>query len=420
MSLEETALAAAPEVSTSAPETSDISTGTDGGVQTDESILGIDTETLDQPIETTETPTETPTVDAEIVDDYAWTKVLLKDRNIAPKLQSLIDREKAYQSTGLTVADARSLAEKLPGGIAEIDRLVTKSQEADEMDLAYTSGDPEIQSQAVQGMYELDPASFQSSLDVAFNILQKNDSNAYAEKRSQLLNRFVNEESGGKFGEHLGAMEQAIANGNFEQLTTLAKNLITWSKEKGLNGEKPTQLDPRADQFKQQDAARNQQKSQAFQQTTNKSVTASVQSGIDKIPFPATFNPQAQGRIKAEILQKVSDALVSDRMLSLEYAKGLKGSMWLEGTGKVIEAYSAKAKQILPGIAKTVIEDWTKTVLGASATRQTRQAAAASRTDVRGGSSDMRAPSKAVRPSQVDYRNSSDDDILSDRVALRK
>ena len=388
------------------------STGDNGSYQSDEQILGIQTE--DAPVlqGTTETETDAPKPGEIQADDYSWATKLYKDPAYGPKLQSVIDRIKAFESLG-TVADARKIRELVPEGIQRIEELVQKSQEADEMDFKFASGDPAQLEEAAQSMYELSPESAVSAVPVMLDIIKQRNPEAYQSTVDSIISNALGQE---KFGEHIEAMARLLDNP--QGLKDYATRLTNWARQKGYAGDKQQRLDPREEKLNQREQQFQAEQAKDFQERTNISVTAYANSQIEAFlkNLPATVSPGARARIAKDIFDGVSERLTQNKALTLEFSKGLKA----RNTKSVVDAYSATVRQLIPLVGKKVVEDWTGDVLSTQKARTDKINTAATRKDVAGTGNGVRAPGGPIRPSQVDYSNTSDEDILGDKVALKK
>ena len=68
---------------------------------------------------------------------------------------------------------------------------------------------------------------------------------------------------------------------------------------------------------------------------------------------------------------------------------------------------------MLPEVARRVVGEWTSSVLASDRAKTARIDAAASRRDITGGRLPEPVPSSSVRPRDIDYRRTSDEQILA-------
>lgn len=161
-----------------------------------------------------------------------------------------------------------------------------------------------------------------------------------------------------------------------------------------------------------------------FERSTNDAVARDVRSAIgDTLArvLPEGVAEGAARRIGDDIFNEVHRALAADRSLSEQVGATLRapvasGQGWRFGAGeqqRVASLLAGRAKQLVPGVARRVIGEWTSSVLGTSRSKAARQAVAASRVDIAaaGGSADSR-PLRAMSQREVNYASMSDDEIL--------
>jgi len=79
----------------------------------------------------------------------------------------------------------------------------------------------------------------------------------------------------------------------------------------------------------------------------------------------------------------------------------------------VAQLIAARAKALLPSVAKRVVADWTTSVLALARRKTEKQDAAARRVDIVGGGGYPDSARRGLAPRDIDYRRISDEDILS-------
>jgi hypothetical protein len=138
--------------------------------------------------------------------------------------------------------------------------------------------------------------------------------------------------------------------------------------------------------------------------------------------------PALHERLSAAIRQDVEAALKGDRQLSEQIAQILSARRFDGDTrAQVVRLIDERARQLVPGAAKRVLQDWTQTTLATHRTRTRQNESAAARSDLAPASGDATIPrlqaGDSSRPSarndnrggksaKVDYRKLSDDQIL--------
>ena len=164
----------------------------------------------------------------------------------------------------------------------------------------------------------------------------------------------------------------------------------------------------------------------AFERSTNDTVARDVRVAVgDTLArvLPEGIAEGAARRIGEDIFNEIHRTLAADRTLSEQVGEILRGSSreftasgWRFGTAeqqRVAALLAGRAKQLVPGVSRRVIGEWTSSVLGASRSKAARQASAASRVDIAapGGSLDS-MPLRAMSSREIDYASMSDDEIL--------
>ena len=122
----------------------------------------------------------------------------------------------------------------------------------------------------------------------------------------------------------------------------------------------------------------------------------------------------AAQRIGDDIFNEVHRTLAADRNLSEQVGAVLRDRRFgITEQQQVAALLAGRAKQLVPGVARRVIGEWTSSVLGTTRNKAARQAVAASRVDIGapGGSRDS-VPLRAMSPREVNYASMSDDEIL--------
>lgn len=369
-----------------------ISDGGGGGTLTDEQILGT-TEEAPPSLEATEQVDTAETPATTTVDDYAWAKPLYKEH---PQLQSLVDRMGEYGKIG-SVADVRKLFEIASGDVTQVEKWKALADETEQVDLAFTSGDPDTQRGAIQQMYELDPESFEASLPLSVEFLRSTDPQRYAAVSGQILADILGPE---KFGEHLDAMARSLDNP--EALKDLASRLVGWAQGKRLAGAKDQPLDPRAQALERQTQTISQQKIAAFGQTVSQGTKQGVEAHLDTLLKDVTggsaYTEAQVADIRDTVIYEVGQRLASDRVANLRFQKLMNESQWLERAPDATSARVAQAKAILPTVLREVLDRKSKLFMGAVQARQQKITTAQQRREVGGSGGGVRA---AVPPSKV-------------------
>lgn len=396
------------------------STGADGAngaeSQTDESILGIQTEVDEQPVETSEETTEQPaeTTQQEVAPNYDWAKPLFKQY---PQLQSLVDRAKNYEKLG-PIAELSKIASI--GSAEQLQQFKSLAEQTEQVDLAYSSGDPEAQNFAIKQMYELDPEAFEATLPMSVEFLRSTDPQRYEAVAGQMLTDLLTPQ---KFPEHIDMManalsqlpQEALANPAVKSLVDLVGSLVGWAKGKQLSGQKDApQLNPQAQRLEAQQQQIAAQKTAAFTQQVSDGTRSGVEKHLDtlmaNIVKEAAFSPDQIADIRDTVINEVGRRLASDQTATMQFRALLNKSVWLEKAQDAVDARVSKAKSLLSTVLQETIDKKTKLFLGAVQARKDKIAGSATRREVAGTS--PRPVGKApIDPKKA--RTMTDDEILN-------
>lgn len=154
-----------------------------------------------------------------------------------------------------------------------------------------------------------------------------------------------------------------------------------------------------------------------FERATNDAVLAELNREIGRVmdrALPAGIGDGARRRIVDDTLAEVHGVLRGDRGLSRQVAEAVRGGNFgSEARGQVARLIAARGRGVLPAAAKRVIGEWTSSVLATHREGASRQRASEARVDIVGGGVPEGAPRKGMSPKQIDYRRTSDEEILS-------
>jgi hypothetical protein len=147
-----------------------------------------------------------------------------------------------------------------------------------------------------------------------------------------------------------------------------------------------------------------------------------------RLPDGQARVPALHERLSAAIRQDVEAALKGDRQLSEQIAQILSARRFDGDTrAQVVRLIDERARQLVPGAAKRVLQDWTQTTLATHRSRTKQNESAAARTDLAPANSDAKTPplrsgntsrssdrgkSEGTHSGKVDYRKLSDEQIL--------
>jgi hypothetical protein len=434
-----------PEVEQAAPAASSISEpssigGGDGALNlSDEDILGIDPEGVTSspapaeapaateapaPAETPADakPPETTAPPPEPVDDLKWMRPLLNDKVFGPKLQSMHDKLLAYQELHPTVADLRAVKELVPGGVEELKSLVAKSKEVDEMDLQYFSHDQDTQRDFMQNLYRDDPEAFTSGLQVGLDLIKAQSPQEWAYLTQHYVGESLQSEKVWDWLEYIH--ESAVKAGATDVAQLLNQFAGTFQKY-GLGPRE--QQDPNLQRV---NAARSEvelkyqrleaERQQDFRAETDRNVTSVLDNAIGSELtrlLPKT-SEGLRSKIARDVHSEIQKAIGGDAGLKLRLANLMRtGGINRQTQEQVSNLLVSKAKLVMPGAVKRVVNEYTASIMSARKEVDSKQTAAASRVDVSGGSRPRTGPRPLTRE---EAKGMSFEDILgSDRPAER-
>src|SRR5258708_647882 len=139
--------------------------------------------------------------------------------------------------------------------------------------------------------------------------------------------------------------------------------------------------------------------------------------------------PALHDRLSSAVRQDVEAALKGDRQLSEQIAQILSARRFDGDTrAQVVRLIDQRAKQLVTGATKRVLQDWTQTTLAAHRTRTRQDDTAAARSDLAPVNSDAKNPlprsvnisrdsgrndNRGGKGAKVDYHKLSDEQILN-------
>jgi hypothetical protein len=153
-----------------------------------------------------------------------------------------------------------------------------------------------------------------------------------------------------------------------------------------------------------------------FERSTNDAVVSELNRSIENTLNRALPNDVADGarkRIASDTLNEIHSALRGDRQLSQRVAEIMRGNRLDESTRTTVaQLIASRARGLVSIAAKRVVGEWTSSVLATHRERSTRQEATQSRVDITGGGMPQPVAKRAVRSGDIDYRSTSDEQIL--------
>lgn len=353
----------------------------------------------------------------------------------AKEIRNALFREGAFRQIWPTLAEARTVRELFPGGAEEAQTAVRAREDLAEFDHLFYSEDPNDQATFItrmrdespeafkrfaqsfpQTLHQLDPETFTaiqkgSWQDTLANLWEAAEGQGLGEgKPGQNQRNAVDVISMMLFGKRFEQMKRERSDPKSEALT---------AREKRLKDEEGRFENQKWNDFRgniQQDAIPGQ----------ISKIEAMVKPLLDKTA--AKGNTKVLKRIVGEVYQIIDQRMTDNR----EYVRSLSrtfrdGDRSPAHRAKVLAKIDAGWSPLRKSTVQQVVNEWTQTVLGTSAARQTTQRTAAARRDISGGTPERGAggaarpvPARSVNPSTVNYNATSDDDIMDGRVRLKK
>jgi len=290
----------------------------------------------------------------------------------------------------------------------------------EQLDAAYYSPEPAARAQFAQTLFASDPAAFRAMFNEAARLLGIPVGQALLPVQSAPLQQETRAEASS--APTTAKTNRAAAPGVSAVGAELASgrsapdaNAATQNDFTSANGSPNV-----APGFSPASPAFPAAQYRAFEAATNDALSRDVRGAIGSTleqVLPEGTSTGAARRIADDIYTDIGKQLAADAQLSSRVGEVLRG--WQFGPGEqqqVSTLLTARARQLLPSAARKVIGEWSSNVLATARTRAARSEASASRVDVGNAASRPAAssePARALKPKEIDYARTSDDDILA-------
>ncbi len=368
-------------------------------------------------------PPDQPEGEFEISDDI---KAVFAQPGVGPKVRDLAYREAAYREVFPTVAEARELRSIVPD--VQTARAAVEARDTlDEFDQLFYSSNPKDHATFAAKLAENDPKVFPSVVRAANDRLYELDRGAYmADTQERLKDIFHNLRTAAT------AAGDERGENTVRALDVLARRLFGKTLDQVLTED--SQLDPHVQNLERQRQELSQRE-QEFQtrsftefynrcnDTVVDQVVDTIRGTVDTLLKDTPAKQEAKDRIIGEIYKEVDETLRQNRELRQQLRRILRdGKQDPDHQGKVVQMAAGRAKLLVKQIAPKVVNRWTNDVLAWNKASLDKQNQAAGRTDITGGQAPRGAPGgagEALSPDRIDYSKTSDDDILSGKVARR-
>jgi hypothetical protein len=321
-----------------------------------------------------------------------WMRSAAGDPKHGAEAQQLWQEHQAFRASFSSPDEARAIKELFPGGASEAQALRQASHAVDQLDAAIYSGDARAQSEVVAELARANPAAFRQLFAEAAKVLAGMGQAQPVTQGSPTLSAAADE--------GWGTRQESITN--HDARVTGHTSPVTDHQSLVTSPQSP-QFDPTA--------------YAAFERSTNDTVARDVRVAVgDTLArvLPEGIAEGAARRIGEDIFNEIHRTLAADRSLSEQVSEVLRG--WRFGTAeqqRIASLLAGRAKQLVPGVARRVIGEWTSSVLGASRSKAARQAAASARVDIAAPSGTLDSmPLRPMSGREINYASMSDDEIL--------
>ena len=209
------------------------------------------------------------------------------------------------------------------------------------------------------------------------------------------------------------------------QNAALLLSLFLFDTQDVATGDKTTvkAKTPKDPKLEADRAAFDARKFGEFRVSTDKSIVGRMERLILKDLDPdGVFTPFIRRQCVKEIIGKIGDSLEKDKshmaVMNARWRRAQREGYSEDSKSKIVAAYLARARSLVPSISDKVSRDALGTATKASETKGKKVLdASAPRKEVKGGpASGKRTPAKA---DDVDWNRTTDEDFLSDKVTLR-
>lgn len=374
------------------------------------------------------------------VDEWAIDQAAI-DRLLADPTHGAIVKQLADQRAKLlgyrdhwSLEEAREARSLAPGGIEELRQTVKAAQDARAENAEFASGEPARQATALKSIAEDMPEAFAAGVAPYLDTLKSVNPEAYNATVGKLASEALAAEGLPEMiGSHFAAIEamaRAAEKGDEKafaeafQAVVGAPEFRAWAQKVGIGAQaapaKARAVDPevaklqkelegykaKEQQAAQESATQIQKEFGEFTQSVDAAWQKLAQPEVDKllevIPsnMPKVAREQLTTRLGREIVgelqNRINDELVKGLGdLARKIDAVVTNRAWKTNADRVREQVAnlvnARAKQLLPHVAKPILDAFSTATVAAAKERAERDDANASRTDIRGGASGPKA-----------------------------
>lgn len=342
-----------------------------------------------------------------------------------PKLRNDYFRGLAALEVVGTVADARKMAEFFPNGVEDAQAAIEGRDQLERIDGLLLSGTEEGAAQFLERVREFDAQSFERVAKAMPAYLAQHAPHVYREQARTNVGNFL-------------ARARQVAESRQDENAVNAVDVLASLYNLSLDGQPGQEAgpkDPRLAEIerKEQELAQREQQQQVqvlegFIDRANdgavKEILGAIDAQVDKL-LP-NYAEGLRRKISGEVYAELHRRQQANRDLTNQVRRQFREAYQLNDLSedrqkKIAQFVVGRAKPLVPDVVKQVVGTWTKEYLAANGSRLEKQRTQASRQDIgSGGPARPSAPGEPPPPDKVDYRQTSDDDIMAGRWKLKK
>lgn len=403
-----------------------------GATLTDDQILNI-TEDTSPSTETSVPEMVQPTTEAAPaaadtgIITHDEIKQFFQNQQVGPKIQRFYDTYTSLTNKFGTLADAKKAADFVQdiGGIAKFESLVNKSIDVDNTDAVFERGSLEERQALADGWIKDFGAATPEMMEITLDRMKQLAPESYNGFAKNVVSDVM---KGQNFDSFIDTLSEALTGADGERVTRLATELVNWAKNSGLT--RQSTPDPKAFQkfesekqsiSKQREELQTQAREEATQVADNllaqeitKQFDAFRTADGKRIGVSAYLRTKIENDIRQKVFeQAASNSVLKSQIASIQARGGPARQMYQEMAKRLGEAYL----RILPESIKSVMGEWTGSLVSASKEAAAKAKNTAERPDIASGTTTGQSaraiPSVDKLKKDGTYKKMTDDDILS-------
>jgi hypothetical protein len=298
-----------------------------------------------------------------------------------PELRQAWQDANAYREAFATPEDARAATAQL----ADFDR----------MDALFFSRRPEDHAQLARSIATLDPAAFAS----------------LAQAMAQLTPPATAQRRAHHEGPH--ASMHMDSRADVPRDVSAARNGYPEQNQQVTEARESREAVASAQNERSEPTAAQSDFLQAANAEAVQGVLGAIESQVERL-LPDRVSKSARNRVVGEIYRELDSALQSNRQFGQQMREAFRSGALDAGHQRaIVSLITGRARQVLSGVAKRVLGEWTSTVVAANHDRRSRQRAAEARVDIAGSGGAGNEGRRSMAPRDIDYARMSDSEILN-------